>query len=102
MRDVAEVIRQVRAEHPNVEWWQLQVKHPGADDDGLWFFRLADGGITVHMESTVGACPFVIETDAHNRRQHGTNVARTVEIVVAWLQAKTEPPDAQPRRARPR
>jgi DDE superfamily endonuclease len=74
MRDVDEVIRQVRAQLPSVESRQLQVKHPGVDDDGLWFFRLADTGITVQSESTVGACPFLIETDAHDRRQHGTDV----------------------------
>jgi hypothetical protein len=92
MRDVDEVIRQVFAQIPNVESWQLQVKHPGVDDDGLWFFRVADGEITVQIESPTGACPFVIETDAHDRRQNGPDIERMVAIVIAWLQAKPEPP----------
>lgn len=91
MREVDEVIRKICERLPTVEWSALKVKHAGADDDGVWFFRLPGTGIEVQLESTRGTCPFLIESTAHGVRQHGATVERTVEIVVAWLQAKTGP-----------
>jgi hypothetical protein len=92
MHDVDEVISRVCARLPDVEWSQLQVTHRGADDAGLWFFLLPETGVEVQIESTVGVCPFLIESTAHEGRLYGATIERTVEVVVAWLQAKTEPP----------
>ena len=42
---------------------QLQVRHPGADDEGLWFFTHPDGRGEVQVESSTGAAPFLVEDD---------------------------------------
>lgn len=89
MRDIDEVIGRVCERLPKVEWSQLRVKYPGVDDDGVWFFRLPEKGVEVQVESSLGACPFLIESTGHAGRQQGATIDRTVEIVVAWLQAKT-------------
>ena len=39
-RDIDQIIERLKTEIPSVQVTQLQVTHPGADDDGLWFIRL--------------------------------------------------------------
>jgi hypothetical protein len=63
--DIEEVVREVRARYPLVAVAQLEKTHP-ADDDGLWFFRA--NGLEVQLESSSGSCPFLIESNAHDRR----------------------------------
>lgn len=65
-RDVDKVLAKFALRYPAVEVTQLQVVHPGADDDGLWFFRL--NGIEMQIESSTGNCPFLIESDANHER----------------------------------
>ena len=79
MRDIDEIIRRVSAALPQVEWEQLRVKHPGADDDGLWF--LDHGERSVQIESSSGMCPFLIETTFSSDRF----TANTVEAAIARL-----------------
>ena len=73
MRDVDRIIDLVRCELPGAEVQQLQVKHPEADDDGLWFFWFPGVSKGIQIESSTGTCPFVIEHDDMNRdSQRGT------------------------------
>ena len=86
MRDVDQIIAEIKRSLPQVRWEQLQVKHPGADDDGLWFFRLPSGANEVQIESSLGICPFLVEHGATNERYTGRTVAEVVARVVEWLQ----------------
>jgi hypothetical protein len=79
VRDIDEIIRRVTATLPQVEWEQLHVKHPGADDDGLWFFD--HGERSAQIESSSGMCPFLIESMFSSDRF----TADTVEAAVARL-----------------
>lgn len=86
MRDVDAIILAVASCLPGVIWRQLQVSHPGADDDGIWFFWLKDQDGLVQIESSEGALPFVIETDKHNERAKEGTLSGVVSKVVEWLQ----------------
>jgi hypothetical protein len=85
VRDVDQVITEIKRRLPQVCWSQLQVKHPGVDDDGLWFFRLPSGTNEVQIESSNGTCPFVVEHNATNERYTGRTVSEVVAKVVEWL-----------------
>jgi hypothetical protein len=85
MRDVERIIAEVQRLMPDVQWRQLQVTHPGVDDDGLWFFRLPFGTNEVQIESTNGTCPFLVEHGASNERYMGDTIDRVVAKVVEWL-----------------
>lgn len=81
IRDVDTIIERMHTEYPTLQVEQLRVTHPGADDDGLWFFRHPDCEFEVQIESPYGVCPFLIETMEHDERVE----ARTVEDVIATL-----------------
>jgi hypothetical protein len=81
MRDVDKIIQLVRAMYSGVRVEQLKVSHPGADDDGLWFFDQPESPFQVQIESSTGMCPFLIETDETDARFTAT----TVEAVVQRL-----------------
>ena len=68
MRDVDEIIKRITAKYPAVRVEPLRVHHPGMDDDGIWFFNQPNGDFQVKIESSWGACPFVIETDESDAR----------------------------------
>ena len=80
-RDIDQIIDRLKAAMPGVEVEQLQVSHPGADDDCLWFIKLPGKSEEVQIESSDGTCPFVIESDFGTERQHGY----TVDEVVAKI-----------------
>jgi elongation factor Tu len=86
MRDVDKIIAEIRRRFPQIWWKQLEVTHPGADDDGLWFFRLPSGTNEVQIESPDGTCPFLVEHNASNERFTGDSVEAVVSKVVEWLQ----------------
>ena len=62
-RDIESVIAELQRAHPGIAWGQLRVAHPGADDEGLWFFTHPDGRGEVQVESSTGAAPFLVEDD---------------------------------------
>jgi hypothetical protein len=64
---------------------QLKVLHPGADDDGLWFFAHAGCEFQVQIESSSGMCPFLVETDENASRTTARSVEETVEVLVKLL-----------------
>jgi hypothetical protein len=39
MRDIDQIIQLMMNRFPAAKIQQLKVLHPGADDDGLWFFK---------------------------------------------------------------
>ncbi len=83
--EVREIIALVQSSLPTVQWSRLIVHHPGADDDGIWFFSLPDEPGDVQIESTFGVCPFVVETDKHPDRYTGDTVTLVADTVVNWL-----------------
>jgi hypothetical protein len=66
MRDVDQIIHSIMNVCPTVKVRQLNVSHPGADDDGLWFFNWPGSEFEVQIESSNGICPFLIETDEND------------------------------------
>jgi len=63
VRDIDKLIAQVRRDYPSVAVEQLRVSHPGADDDGLWFFKHPGTLNEVQVESSTGAAPFLVESN---------------------------------------
>jgi hypothetical protein len=68
MRDVDRIIQLVKDICPALEVKQLRVLHPGADDDGLWYFDQPASKFQVQIESPEGMCPFLVETDENDDR----------------------------------
>jgi hypothetical protein len=75
----------LRLAHPDVSSAQLAVMHPGADDDGLWFFRHSATDVEVQLESSTGTCPFLFESSAASDRLTARTVEQAVAFVVAGL-----------------
>jgi hypothetical protein len=90
-RDVEQMIAKVGQLLPSARWFQLQVAHPGGDDDGLWTFEVPNGR-RVQVESPNGSCPFLIEGDDSDERSPGSTVLETVEIVVRRLMSASKEP----------
>jgi len=81
-RDIDQIIELLRREIPGVQITQLQVPHPGADDDGLWFIKVPGLTKEVQIESSSGACPFLIESDFSSERHNGRSIYETVGTVM--------------------
>ena len=85
MRDIDVIIQDLLATYPALQATQLKVVHPGADDDGLWFFRIPGNAIEVQLESTSGMCPFLFESSGNDLRNNANTVASAVALVAAGL-----------------
>ena len=85
MRDIDEVMRLILSLCPTIKVRRLEVRHPGADDDGLWFFEQPGSRFEVQVESSNGMCPFLIETDENDDRLAASTVPQTVEILKRLL-----------------
>jgi hypothetical protein len=81
LRDIDQIIERLKTEIPGVQVTQLQVTHPGADDDGLWFIKIPGRGGEVQIESSYGSCPFIIESDFSSEVFHGSTVDEVVSTV---------------------
>jgi hypothetical protein len=79
-RDVDQIIERLKAEIPGVCIEQLKVLHP-SDDGGLWFIRVPDRTGETQIEPSVGACPFIIESDFGPDRFEGHTIDEVVRIV---------------------
>jgi len=87
-RDIDEIIIGVRTRFPEVTVFQLQVKFPGADDDGLWFFELPGIKKNIQIESPSGTCPFLIEHDdmkSASEAWRANSVGEAVEKISSYL-----------------
>jgi hypothetical protein len=82
-RDIERIVDLLHIRLPGVSASQLQVKHPGADDDGLWSIRLSHAPGEVQIDSSSGNCPFIVESDLNNDRNSAYTVECVVELVAA-------------------
>jgi len=85
MRDVDQIIESIMKIYPAVKVRQLKVSHPGADDDGIWFFEQPGSEFEVQIESPGGMCPFLIETDQSDARVTTNSVEETLETLTKLL-----------------
>ena len=85
MRDIDAIIARLRVAHPDISAEQLTVLHPGADDDGLWFFRHPATDVEVQLESSTGICPFLFESSGSADRFTASTVEQAIAFVVAGL-----------------
>ena len=83
-RDIESVIAELQRAHPGIVWEQLRVAHPGADDNGLWFFTHPEGRGEVQVESSTGAAPFLVEGDEGPAATAHTH-AEAIALVAARL-----------------
>jgi hypothetical protein len=89
-RDIDRVMLLVRSHLPSVSIIQWHKKHPG-DDDGVWWFRLPGVKRDIQLESSFGACPFVVEHDdmqSTAEQWRAATVEEAVDAVVAYLKSQ--------------
>jgi hypothetical protein len=82
---VKQIIALVREKYPEIRWTRLWVRNPKVNDDGIWFFWLADEDGEVQIESSYGVCPFLVETDKHDERFTAETIEQTADKIVEWL-----------------
>jgi hypothetical protein len=85
VRDIEKVIQSLNTIYPVVNVRQLEVPHPGADDDGLWFFQTPESKLEVQIESSTGMFPFLIETNENDTRVTTATVGQTIETLARLL-----------------
>ena len=85
MSDAEKVIHSIVTKYPEVKVRQLHVLHPGADDDGLWFFDWVGSKFGVQIESSSGMSPFLVETDESDVRIITESVDETICAVLKLL-----------------
>jgi hypothetical protein len=85
LRDTDRIVAIVRGFYPDVSCHQLTVKHPGVDDDGLWFFTRPGISNEVQIESSDGMCPFLIEQNKSSERRTGDTPENVAKTILEWL-----------------
>jgi len=85
MRDIDQIIQSMMKTCPTVKVRQLEVSHPGADDDGIWFFKQSGSEFEVQLESPEGMCPFLVETDENDVRLTANSTEEAVRTLVKLL-----------------
>ena len=85
MRDIERLIDSFRTIYPTVRIRQLKTLHPGADDDGLWFFEKPDSDLEVQIESSTEMCPFLIESNENDARLTIATIDQTIETLAQLL-----------------
>ena len=85
MRDIDQIIQSMMKICPTVKVRQHDVPHPGADDDGIWFFKRPGSEFEIQLESPKGMCPFLVETDENDARLTTSSTEETVSILVQLL-----------------
>jgi hypothetical protein len=84
-REIDIVIDHFSDKHPGVITSQLRVTQEH-DDDGSWFFRV--GALEVQAESSMGNCPFIVESDRHPNVVKCTAVLELIAILESELGVK--------------
>ena len=85
MRDIDAIIGELQASYPGITAEQLGALHPGADDDGLWFFRYSESDIEIQLESSSGNAPLLMESSGLGERLLANTIPEAVAMVVAGL-----------------
>jgi hypothetical protein len=85
VRDIDAIIAQLQLAYPDISAQHLTVLHPGADDDGLWFFKHPASPIEVQLESSTGTCPFLVESSASGDCLVADTIERAAAMVAAGL-----------------
>jgi hypothetical protein len=85
LRDIDRIIADLQLRIPGVAIEQLKVKHPGVDDDGLWFIRHPAGRFEAQLESPDGMFPFLLESDGDLTRAHLSDLDDVASAVLARL-----------------
>jgi len=85
MRDIDAIIGELQASYPAIAVEKLGALHPGADDEGLWFFRYSESGIEIQLESSSGNAPFLVESSGSGERLLANTIPEAVAMVVASL-----------------
>jgi hypothetical protein len=90
-RDIDIIIEKVREHLPTAAVNQLMVVNP-TDDDGIWWFSLPDVERDVHVESSFGNCPFLIETTEQSSEEalRASSVDQAVQQIVEYLTAASK------------
>jgi len=81
VRDIEAIIRQLELAHPEICAEPLTVTHPGADDDGIWFFRLPANRAEVQLETSSGNVPLSVESTGYTDRRVADTVQQAVALV---------------------
>jgi hypothetical protein len=79
--DIDIIKKRVCDEFPDVKIEQLKVSHPGADDDGLWFFSRENKKGDVQLESSTYNVPFIVESTASVKCSTASTIDEAVEAV---------------------
>lgn len=87
-RDIDQVIDIVRLRLPSVVVTQLKGTHL-SDDVGIWYFSLPGLKPEIHVESSSGNCPFLIETDEQSSGNalRASTVEQAGQLVIDYLNA---------------
>lgn len=85
-RDIDLIIERLTTDLPTIQVQQLQVLHPGSDDDGIWFFTISGRDGQVQLESSAGVCPFIVESDFDNERVEVHTVEEAIAVVRRCLE----------------
>ncbi len=80
-RDIDQITELLRRHIPGVQITQLQVTHPGADDDSIWFITVPGREGEVQIESSSGNCPFLIESNISSDTHYGRSAFEVVGTV---------------------
>ncbi|MEO6993017.1 MAG: hypothetical protein ABI273_05285 [Lacunisphaera sp.] len=87
--DIEQVIDIVRLRLPSAMVTQIKGVHR-ADDVGIWWFSLPGVKPEMHVESSSGNCPFLIETDEQSSGEalRASTVEQAGQLVTDYLNAK--------------
>ena len=89
-RDIDIIMAAVRAKLPAIEVQQHQVKFPGIDDDGVWWFRIPGIKDFVQIDSHNGQCPFLVDDSDSNppAAEWILNSDEVARRIIAYFDAK--------------
>jgi hypothetical protein len=91
-RDIDLIIERTKARLPDVKVQQHWVRDPRKEDDGVWWFSLPGVKKDIQIESSYGACPFLVEHDdmkSSSEAETARTVEEAVEKTVSYLSSLT-------------
>jgi len=63
VRDIDIITQKLLKLYPGLTISRLDVRHPGADDRGLWFFRHPTCAFEARLQTASGSCPVELTCD---------------------------------------